>query len=189
MTTVPLWVTILLPFAGYLAAVLTEFLRNSWQEKREVRQRAALRRESREDRKEEFELQVLKDVYSALDRLARAAMRFHLADLSVAKTTGVKYASHQIGQISGPELDEEFRLATRDLSGQLQLLLKDDLREGVSAAHSALIRPSSMHDSEVADAEAAMTRAVLKTGEAQQALGARIRDIYHAYGNIPGSLP
>lgn len=178
MTQVPLWLTILLPLTGYVAAVGTEFLRNRWQAAREVQHRLALREESRQIRREEFELAVLKDTYSALARLARAAMRYHLADREVARRLNVKYASRQIGAETGPELEEDFRVSTGDVSTQIQLLLNDELRDAVTSARDALLAPSSMYEAEIADAEQRMNLAVFAVNYAQDQLGRRIRDLY-----------
>lgn len=180
MTQVPLWLTILLPLTGYVAAVGTEFLRNRWQATREIQHRVAQREDARQDRREEFELAVLKDTYSALARLARAAMRYHLADREVAKKLNVKYASRQIGDVTGPELEEEFRVSTGDLKTQIQLLLNDEIRHVVTSAGEALLAPSSMHDSDVEDAQRAMNLAVLEVNQAQSQLGRRIRELYTA---------
>lgn len=178
MTQVPLWLTVLLPLSGYVAAVGTEFLRNRWQATREIQQRTALREESRQLRREEFELAVLKDAYSALSRLARAAMKYHLADREVAKKLNVKYASHQIGAVTGPELEEEFRVSAGDLTTQIHLLLNDQLRDVVTSARDALLVPGSMYNSEIEDAERAMDLAAFAVDHAQTQLGRRIRDLY-----------
>lgn len=178
MTQLPLWLAILLPLTGYGVAVGTEFLRNHWQTNREAQHRIALREEVRQDRRDEFELAVLKDAYSALSRLARAAARFHLADLEFAKTNNVKYASQPIETLTGPELDEEFRVSAVDLGTQIQLLLDEELRSVVTSARDALMRPSLMHGSDIEDAERSMDLAITGVDHAQRRLGSKIRELY-----------
>lgn len=180
MTDVPLWVTVLLPLVGYMAAVGTEVLRNHLQASREINQRIVQRNEARQDRRDEFELAVLNDTYAALSRQARAAMRFHLADLKVAKSLGVKYAADPITEYAGPDLDEELRLASVALRTHIQLLLDDEIRRRVTSALDALVRPSAMHNSEIEDAEQAMSEAVLNVERAQELCGQRIRELYAA---------
>lgn len=175
MTPLPLWLTILLPLTGYVAAARTEFLRNRWQANREIQHRIALRKEARQDRREEFELAVLKDTYSALARLARAAARFHFADRKVAMESNVKYATQQIDD---SELDEELRVSNVELGTQIQLMLNQELRSVVTSAREALNRPSSMYHGEIEDADRAMDAAVVKVDNAQTQLGIRIRELY-----------
>lgn len=189
MTQLPLWLAIVLPFAGFAVGLGTEILRHRLQAKREYENRIALqeearqnriaiREEERQDRRDEFELAVLKDAYSALTRLARAAWRFHLADRQVAQNTGLKYASGPIGTISGPDLDEEFRVSNAELGTQIELMLNEELRVVVSSARDALMRPSEMYHSEIEDADRAMDAAMSEVGRAHRQLGIRIRELY-----------
>lgn len=189
MTQLPLWLAIVLPFAGFAVGLGTEILRHRLQAQREHNNRVALheearqnriaiREEERQDRRDEFELAVLKDAYSSLTRLARAAWRFHLADRKVAQSTGSKYAASQIGAISGPELDEELRVSNAELGIQIELMLDDELRAVVSSARGALMRPSEMYHSEIEDADKAMDAALSGVERAHRQLGTRIRELY-----------
>ena len=189
MTQLPLWLAIALPFFGFAVGLGTELLRHRLQAKREhenrialreeaQQNRIALREEARQDRRDEFELAVLKETYSALTRFARAAVRFHLADRKASLTIGTKYASQQIAEFSGPELDEEFRVANAELGTQIELMLNEELRVVVASARDALMRPSEMFHSEIEDADRAMNAATSRVGKAHRQLGKRIRELY-----------
>lgn len=177
MNDFPLWATIALPLIGYVVALGTELLRNGLQSRREHALRTRNRQEIMQDRKEQFELEVLKNAYAALNRLARAAMRFHLIDMSVAKEVG-SYASRRIDQRTDPGLDEEFRQASVQLSSEIELVLDDDLRVRLEETRDALNTPSEMYHSSAEDADRVMMQAVEDTYETQRLIGIRIRELY-----------
>ncbi|MCQ1994259.1 hypothetical protein [Arthrobacter sp. zg-Y1171] len=177
MNDVPLWVTVALPLIGYAAALASELLRNGLQSRRDDAIRIRDRRENMQDRRDQFELEVLRNAYSSLNRLARAAMRFHLVDMSVAKEVG-SYASRRIEDLTGAELDEEFRQAAVQLSSEIELVFDDNLRQRLKETRDALRTPSVMFHSNAVDADRAMNKAVTATSETQEALGVRIRELY-----------
>lgn len=177
MNDFPLWATISLPLIGYVVALGTELLRNGLQSRREHALRIRSRQEIMQDRKEQVELEVLKNAYVALNRLARVAMRFHLIDMSVAKENG-SYASRCIDDLTGSELDEEFRHASVQLSSEIALILDDDLRARLGETRDALNTPSEMYHSSAEDADRVMMQAVEDTYETQRLIGIRIRELY-----------
>lgn len=177
MNDFPLWATITLPLIGYVVALGTELLRNGLQSRREHALRTRSRQEVLQDRKEQFELEVLKNAYAALNRLARAAMRFHLIDMSVAKEIG-SYASRRIDELTGPELDEEFRHASVQLSSEIALILDDVLRARLEETRDALNKPSKLYHSSAEEADRMMMQAVEATYETQRVIGIRIRELY-----------
>ncbi|GAB3552163.1 hypothetical protein GCM10027404_22340 [Arthrobacter tumbae] len=177
MNTTPLWVAITLPLLGFAVAIRSEILRSYLQSRREAAARVHDRQERLKGRRDEFELAVLKNAYASLNRLARAAMRFHLIDLQVAEVVG-SYASRQTGDQTGPELEEEFLKAKVQLATELELVLDDNLRAQLEATRDALLTPSAMYNSEAAEAQKAMNRALAMTDETQRSLGARIRELY-----------
>lgn len=177
MNVAPLWVALALPLIGYAVALGSEILRNSLQFRREGALRTRDRQENMQDRRDQFELEVLKNAYASLNRLARAAMRFHLIDMSVAKEVG-SYASRRVDELTGPELDEEFRQASVQLSSEIELVLDDDLRSRLGEARDALNAPSTMFHSNAVDADRKMNQALISTDETHRMIGIRIRELY-----------
>ena len=180
MNDAALWA---LPLLGYVVALGSEVLRNWLQARREETARIHARQERIQERRDLSELEALKNVYASLGLLARAAMQFHLLDLEAAKAVGT-YASHRLDEDSSGEIDEEFRVAAVRLSMESELVLDDALRMKLHSTRDALQVPSSMYHSLPSEAEAAMNTAIKMVYETQEALGARLRELYR----IPPTL-
>ncbi len=75
--TVPLWVVIALPFAGYLAAAATEYLRGRQTLIREREARAEERLAARQDARDAFERTTLLEFQDAIAALMRNTARIH----------------------------------------------------------------------------------------------------------------
>ena len=185
VTELPLWAALSLPLTGYAVALATEYIRGRGQSNREAAQRDQRRQETIADRRDQFELDVLKDTNSALQRHARAVMQLHLWDLAAAVETG-QYASSPRGD---RKRDKELRLATVDISGLAQLILDDDIRQSVIDTKAKLLAPSSMHGSKIEDAKAAMDDAMQTLDSAHKIIGARVRELYSRPSGPAGKNP
>lgn len=140
--------------------------------------RVQIRAHSVEDRRIDFELTTLHEAYKQLNRLGRAATRYHMLDREVARSAKVEYASRQLGNIPGEaELGEELRLANRDLAAATDLLLDDSLRTDVELAARA-VNAVGQTPRSVSAADRAFDAASIELGAAQRQVASRIRDIY-----------
>lgn len=125
-------ITLLLPVG---ALVLGWWLNQRSDERRDKRAllaateaRAAERALASSIRRNEFELAVLTDLHGAVATYARLAARYFMDDLRQARKRQILVGSQPI---EDDQLDEDFRLATVELSRLSQLLLNDDLRARV----------------------------------------------------------
>lgn len=137
--------------------------------------RAGERDLARADRRDAFELEVLRDVYAGLDHLARAVTQFHLMDDQAARDNDVAYGS--VAVIGTDEIAEEVRLAHLEVGRLSDLVLDDDLRGRVEVAR---LRIGQVHDGPVAR-QVASTRydaAIALVAMAQTQIASRIRDLY-----------
>lgn len=172
--TTSLWLLVALPSIGYAAAAGTEVLRSMLDRSRVKADREAEEQRARQQRREEFELTTLRDLYEALNDEIRLTVLLHLKDLEIAKKAG-KYASHQIGD---EELAESERAAGMRSHTLQRLILDDDLRAQVGAARTDLSAPGLMLNSDPDTANQVMEEAFQKFREAQMAIAARIRELY-----------
>jgi hypothetical protein len=173
-----LWTAVWLMVAlvlGWLGSTFTEGRRHRRRAKRARQDRLEQRREAHSERRRQFELTTLSDSYGALSRLARAAARVHLLDLTVARPRGT-YGGHQVDDDG---LDEEHRLATLEVSRLAGLILDDELRQMVTAAHDAVVRVP-LGQKTVAQGEAQFNHAFEKVDVAQCVCAERIRELYQS---------
>jgi hypothetical protein len=163
---------------GILGTLAVEWIRARDANSRELAARVQIRAQSVEDRRTDFELTTLQEAYKQLNRLGRAATRYHMLDRSVATSAKVEYASRQLGSIPGEaELGEELRLANRDLSAAADLLLDDALRTEVELAVRA-VNSVGQTKTSVDAADRAFDAATIELGAAQRQIASRIRDLY-----------
>ena len=173
-----LWTAVWLVVAlvlGWLGSTFTEGRRHRRRAKRAREERLEQRREAHSEHRRQFELTTLSDSYGALSRLARAAARVHLLELTIARTSST-YGGHHIDD---DELDEEHRLATLEVSRLAGLILDDELRQLVTAAHDAVLSVP-MGQKTVAQGEAQFNHAFEKVDVAQCACAERIRELYQS---------
>lgn len=171
-----LWTAVWLVVAlalGWLGSSFTEGHRHRRRANRARLERLERRREAHSRHRRQFELTTLSDSYGALSRLARAAARAHLLELTVARTSST-YGGHHVDD---DELNEEHRLATLEMSRLAGLILDDELRQLVTAAHDAVVR-IPMGQKTVAQGEALFNHAFEKVDVAQCACAERIRELY-----------
>lgn len=123
--TVPLWVVIALPFAGYLAAAGTEYLRGRQTLIREREARAEERLAARQDARDAFERTTLLEFQDAIAVLMRNTARiYHESEMEYrrSETWGREKLPEEIGGEPSNQLVRDFqRLRVR--------LLDHDLRE------------------------------------------------------------
>lgn len=171
------WWNVLLPIVTLLlGAVLTEASSERRERRAWVRSRAdrlELLEVSRADQRSHFQLDVLMRCHAALGDVARASGRVHHLDVMQARESGL-YASHQLPEDASTKLME----ASRTLYDVVGLILDDDLRAQVSAAHAAILVPSQQLKSDPEQAEITFTSAVMELHRAQEAVSAHIRDLY-----------
>lgn len=178
------WWNVVIPILTLvLGGVLSQFgeaRRDARQVAKEDRASQRARSEAIAARRESFELDTLTSTYHALNDLARASVRFHLIDLDVARKLNIPYASRQLGDFGGAEeIGETLRVATRDASNSIALILDDDLRDlALSATDSIAMVHEGPKSVDVANAEA--DASLMRVALAQKAIAARIREIYAA---------
>jgi hypothetical protein len=164
---------------GYIGAALTESRRDQRALSSAREDRVAQREQAREDAADNFERNVLGDVYVRMSELARAMARAHLEDEKVARLAGTAaaYGSKPIDE----EISKELLLANREVYRLRLLLLAPELREAVTAAHSAANDVSASRDLHQADALYQI--AVFKIDEAQTLIADRLRRLYVPSGD------
>ncbi len=175
--TVPLWVAIALPFAGYLAAAATEYLRGRQTLIREREARAEERLVARQDAKDAFERTTLLEFQDAMAALMRNIGRiYHEAEMEYrrSRTWGRVKLPEEIGGEQSIQLVRDFqRLRVR--------LLNDALREKSAEWWAASIPATlgAMRDEDDAAArqraEAALARSGALYQELSEAVGERLR--------------
>jgi hypothetical protein len=164
---------------GAVGTLVAEALRDRRQRKREDERSRDERALGRSDRRDEFELSVLRDSFDALDRLGRAFTVYHLLDVKAARSHGGLYASTQtIGIAGAEEGDQELLAAHRDLHSKALLILHEPIRDSVFAATAAVSAVSAQPPKTIKVAEALWDEAVEKIHAAQGALAERIRTLY-----------
>lgn len=171
------WWNALLPVMTLLlGAWLTEVAAsrreaNSWLRSR--KDRLDQRRAVLQDRRDDFELDVLVRCHTALSDVARSASRVHHLDVMQSRNSG-RYASHLLPE----DASNALMLASRSLRDVVGLILDDELRERVVAAHSRMLIPSGQINSRAEEAEALFQAAAEELLAAQDAVSSRIRSIY-----------
>lgn len=160
---------------GWLGGTFTERRSHRRQAERARQERLAQRREAEAEDRRRFELATLTDSHDALSGMARAAARSHLRALTAARTGG-RYGSHQTAD---PDVDEEHRLATLEVTRLAGLLLDDGLRRLVTDAHDAVVRVP-MGQKSVAVGEAQFDQAFEQVDAAQCACAERIRELHRS---------
>lgn len=150
-----------------------DLLTEGHQRRREMDARKAERAKAVVERRETFELDHLQKLNDAFNDLGRAAGHAHFIDMQTSRQTGV-YAGTQLTE----QASDAFLLANRGVYTLLGLVLDDELRAQVEAAHAAVNAPSRMHGAELAVAELAYNRSVLALDAAQAGISQRIREMY-----------
>ena len=171
--------TAVLPVAtlilGWMGSTFVEGRRYRRRAARARQERLEQRREAQTEQRRQFELATLSDTHGALSRLARAAARVHLLDLTLARTSGT-YGPHQL---ANDELDEEHQLAALEVSRLAGVVLDDEIRQWVTDAHDAVLGVP-MGQKTVGEAESQFDRAFGKVDVAQCACARRIRELYNS---------
>jgi hypothetical protein len=160
---------------GWLLSVATEERRAKKEIDRVREERRANHSEVRADRREDFELETLRNLYKALNRFARSCSRFHLIDLEAAHSSGKPYGAVRVPE--SDDLAEEVRVdfvSVRELAG---LVLDDAIRMGVLEASVAL-HNLPLSSKSIDQAKGDYDAAIQLVGLAQEALSGRIREIY-----------
>lgn len=131
---------------------------------REQKVRETERRQARLDRREEFELNQLKDLHSALGELLSQAL------LRKARTIDGEDAT---------EAEQGYDQANREVRSLVGLTLRDDIREAADKAHDTVALMN------IGAGQAGLTpstpaQAGYHVGRAQFVIAARIRELYTA---------
>jgi hypothetical protein len=166
---------------GYFGAALTESRRDDRALTRAREERTEQRKQSAADAADDFERNILGDVYVRMSELARAMARAHIEDEKVARLAGTAeaYGSKPLGE----EISQELLLANREVYRLRLLLLAPELREAVTAAHGAANDVSASRN--LHQAKALYQAAVLKIDEAQTLIAERLRRLYVPGGDRP----
>lgn len=160
--TVPLWVIIALPFAGYLAAAATEYLRGRQTLIREREARAEVRLVARQDARDAFERTTLLEFQDATAAVMRNTARiYHESEMEYRRTGtwGREQLPEEIGGEPSIQLVRDFqRLRVRLIDDAL----RERSREWVEV--SASVTLGAMRDEDDASArqraEAAWSRSI-----------------------------
>ncbi|MFI1377271.1 hypothetical protein ACH4UY_35380 [Streptomyces longwoodensis] len=173
----PAWFNAVWPIVtfalGLASTHFTSFITEKRQIAREAKARQAERQKVITDRRETFELDHLVRLNEALQDLARAAAQAHFADMHTSRETG-----HYAGTLLPDGVSDAFHQAGRTVRMLKNLVLDDDLRAQVTRADQALREPSMMLRADPDDAQRAFLAAVDLVDTAQEAIAARIREIY-----------
>jgi hypothetical protein len=183
--TVPLWVVIALPFAGFGAAAATEYLRGRQTLIREREARNEARQSAREDARDAFERTTLLEFQEAMAALMRNTARIlHESEMEYrqSKTWGRKLLPEEIGGELSQQLVVDFqRLRVR--------LLDDNLRERSLKLLDLCGRMTigATHDENDDDvrqrANLAFERSISLYTEVAEAIGERLRDLIANWDN------
>jgi hypothetical protein len=169
------WST-LLPVAtlilGAGLTMLTERLRDGRQLAREQSVRDAARQTEKLDRKDEFELRVLRETHSAITELMRALLKIHLEG-SDRHHRGGPYLPE--GD-SGRDQYERLRQKQGEFSSLKGLILEDSIRYECDKFQGLVTQVSIATSYE--DADTLLTRLGPVLAKVQDSISARIRTLY-----------
>ncbi|MGM7778970.1 hypothetical protein ACSVHC_23535 [Arthrobacter sp. KNU-44] len=164
--------------ASVLSFVLGWWLNGRTDERKEesIRAREEIGRRSergqkREDRREAFELEVTKELHTALLTYARSE---YLVLRSLEKQADENGAIRDAR--IGSQEDSDALVATQDLSRLEALVLDDDIRASVKRVKEAFGRSAFVRS--LAEAAAVRADGVAALEPAQQKVGERIRQLY-----------
>lgn len=173
----PAWFNAIWPVALFFLGQASTFLSGSINEKRQIARETKARQAEREkvvtERRETFELDHLQRLNEALQNLGRAAGSAHVADLRVARETG-----HYGGALLGADISDVHHQANRDVHMLRNLVLDEGLRTQLARTQSALNDPNSLVRATPQEGEQRFHEAMLMLNDAQDAIAARIREIY-----------
>ena len=175
--TVPLWVVLVLPFAGYIAAAATEYLRGQQALNRERQARSDARKAAREAARDAFERETLLEFQDVMASLMRNAARIlHESEMEFRQsgTWGRRLLPEAIGGEASVSLARDFhRLRVRVLDDAL----REESKEWwllCAAATIGVMRNEPDKDARQR-ANDAWTRSTAIYEELAEAIGERLR--------------
>lgn len=159
---------------GAALSMLTERLRDRRQSAREHSARDAARQTEKLDRRDEFELSVLRETHSAITELMRTLLEIHLEGSRRHHQGGPYLPEGDSGRVQY----ERLRQKQGEFSSLKGLILEDSLRDECDKFQSLVTRVSIATSYD--DGDKLVTALGLVVAEVQDSISRRIRTLYKA---------